>query len=127
MGNLVMCVDDSKSMRLIIKKTLEKNFNLIEAENGRDALGKLNDLESSGGLSVSLFLVDVNMPVMDGFEFVKELRTDEKYNTVPILMLTSESSDRKKLTGKELGVSGWVVKPFDPGSLIKVIKALSVG
>ena len=126
MGNLIMCVDDSKSMRLIIKKTLEKNFNLIEAENGRDALGKLNDLESSGGQSISLFLVDVNMPVMDGFEFVKELRTDEKYNNVPILMLTSESSSRKKLTGKELGVSGWVVKPFDPGSLIKVIEALSV-
>jgi len=126
MGDLIMCVDDSKSMRLIIKKTLEKNFNLIEAENGRDALGKLNNLESSGSLSVSLFLVDVNMPVMDGFEFVKELRKDEKYNNVPIIMLTSESSDRKKLTGKELGVSGWVVKPFDPGSLIKIIKALSV-
>ncbi len=126
MGNLIMCVDDSKSMRLIIKKTLEKDFNLIEAENGRDALGKLDDLKSSGGRSVSLFLVDVNMPVMDGFEFVKELRTDEKYSNVPILMLTSESSSGKKLTGKELGVSGWVVKPFDPGSLIKVIKALSV-
>ncbi len=125
MGNLIMCVDDSKSMRLIIKKTLEKDFNLIEAENGRDALGKLDGLKSSGG-SVSLFLVDVNMPVMDGFEFVKELRTDEKYSNVPILMLTSESSGGKKLTGKELGVSGWVVKPFDPESLIKVIKALSV-
>ena len=125
MGNLIMCVDDSKSMRLIIKKTLEKDFNLIEAENGRDDLGKLDGLKSSGG-SVSLFLVDVNMPVMDGFEFVKELRTDEKYSNVPILMLTSESSGGKKLTGKELGVSGWVVKPFDPESLIKVIKALSV-
>ncbi|OQX86628.1 MAG: hypothetical protein B6D55_05605 [Candidatus Omnitrophica bacterium 4484_70.2] len=124
MQKLIMSVDDSESMRLVIKKSLEKDFNLIEAENGKDALNKIKDLKNKGNISVSLFLVDVNMPVMDGFEFVRELKKDGKYSAVPIIMLTTESSGQKKLMGKELGVNGWVVKPFDPESLIKVIKAL---
>ncbi|OQX86626.1 MAG: hypothetical protein B6D55_05595 [Candidatus Omnitrophica bacterium 4484_70.2] len=127
MSKSIMCVDDSESMRLIVKKLMEKEgFDIIETENGKDALDKLKSKDNSARIPVCLFLVDVNMPVMNGLEFVKELKKDFRYKNIPVVMLTTESSSQKKLTGKELGIAGWVVKPFDPESLTKVVHALAV-
>jgi len=127
MSKSIMCVDDSESMRLIVKKLMEKEgFDIIETENGKDALDKLKSKDNSARIPVCLFLVDVNMPVMNGLEFVKELKKDFRYKNIPVVMLTTESSSQKKLMGKELGIAGWVVKPFDPESLTKVVHALAV-
>jgi len=126
MEKLVMCIDDSSSMRLIVKNNLESaGYKVIEAENGKDALRKIIERYNDNNNKICLFLVDVNMPEMNGFDFVKEIKKNTYYSNTPIVMLTTENSEQKKLTGKELGVSGWVVKPFDPDSLIKVINILT--
>jgi two-component system, chemotaxis family, chemotaxis protein CheY len=119
MAKKVMCVDDSSTIRMLVKKALDpEGYEIVEAENGQDGLDKL-------GADVSLFIVDVNMPVMDGFTFVKSIKDMDEHKAKPVVFLTTESSAQKKELGKELGVNGWIVKPFDPPSLVKVVKMLS--
>ena len=118
----IMCVDDSNTIRMLVKKALEpEGYTVIDAENGRVGLEKL------AGNDCSAFIVDVNMPEMDGFEFVENLRKDPSARTAPVVFLTTESSEEKKSRGASLGVKGWIVKPFDPPSLVKVVKMLVAG
>lgn len=120
MAKKVMCVDDSSTIRMLVKKALgPEGYEIIEAENGKEGLEKC---ESD---AMDLFIVDVNMPVMDGFEFVKGIKAVDSHKEKPVIFLTTESSAEKKSLGKELGVNGWVVKPFDPPSLVKVVKMLA--
>ncbi len=115
----VLCVDDAKTIRMLVKKALEpEGYAVIEAENGAEGL------EQCGKTDIDFFLVDVNMPVMDGFGFVEGLKKMDKYAASPVVFLTTESSADKKEMGKKLGVNGWIVKPFEPASLIKVVKML---
>lgn len=119
MAKKVMCVDDSSTIRMLVKKALEpEGFDIIEAENGQNGLDKVS------GQDISAFIVDVNMPVMDGFTFVENIRKKSEFSSTPIIFLTTESSAQKKQMGKDLGVNGWIVKPFDPPSLIKVVNML---
>ena len=71
---------------------------------------------------LNLVLTDQNMPRMDGLSLIKSLRAMPNYRTVPILMLTTESSDAMKSQGRAAGATGWLVKPFDPQKLIEVVK-----
>jgi two-component system, chemotaxis family, chemotaxis protein CheY len=115
----ILCVDDSTTIRMLVKKALEpEGFEIVEAENGQVGIEKSDEHE------IALFIVDVNMPVMDGFEFVKSVKQKPKYSSAPIVFLTTESGADKKQVGKELGVNGWIVKPFEAPSLAKVVKML---
>lgn len=119
MAKKVMCVDDSNTIRMLVEKTLvPAGFEVVGAENGQDALDKLSS-------DIVLFLVDVNMPVMGGFEFIENLKQKAEYKSKPVIFLTTESSTEKKEKGKELGINGWVVKPFEPASFLKVINMLA--
>lgn len=119
-GKTIMCVDDSPTIRKLVRKALEpEGFTIMEAENGKEALGGA----ASGG--IDFFLVDVNMPVMDGFEFVEELLKNAAYKETPVVFLTTESSADKKQRGKALGVRGWVVKPFEATALVKLVAMLT--
>ena len=88
----------------------------MEAVDGEDGLNKA---KSRGA---DLVLTDQNMPRMDGLSLIKSLRAMSNYRTVPILMLTTESSDTMKSQGRAAGATGWLVKPFDPQKLIEVVK-----
>jgi two-component system, chemotaxis family, chemotaxis protein CheY len=66
-------------------------------------------------------ITDLNMPNMDGVGLIRSLRSDPKWRTVPILMLTTESDSTKKTEGKNAGATGWIVKPFDPEKLVQVV------
>jgi len=113
----ILAVDDSASMRQMVAFTLKSaGYNVIEAADGQEALDKAR------GQSVNLVLTDQNMPRMDGITLVKNLRGLPGYSSTPILVLTTESSDDMKAKGKAAGATGWLVKPFDPGKLIEVIK-----
>jgi two-component system chemotaxis response regulator CheY len=106
---------------MLVKKTLEgRGYEVREAEHGVDALAKL-DQESRA----DLFIVDVNMPEMDGFTFVKELKGRADLAKVPVVFLTTEAGADKKAMGKDLGVNGWIVKPFEEPSLVKVVEMLT--
>ena len=118
MPGKILCIDDSATIRMLLKKNLEpEGYEVIEAADGRQGL----DVAKTE--KIDLFIVDVNMPVMDGFEFVGKLK-ETNQASVPVVFLTTESSLEKKSLGKSLGVNGWIVKPFDPPSLIKVVSML---
>ncbi|MCK6375829.1 MAG: response regulator [Zoogloea sp.] len=117
MAKTVLTVDDSASIRQMVSFTLKSaGYEVVEAVDGMDGLDKA---KSRG---CNLVLTDQNMPRMDGLSLIKSLRSMPQYRTVPILMLTTESSDAMKSQGRAAGATGWLVKPFDPQKLIEVVK-----
>lgn len=117
MAKTVLCVDDSASIRQMVGFTLKSSgYEVIDAVDGSDALDKIRTS------SVDLVLTDQNMPRMDGLTLIRTLRAQAQYQQLPILMLTTESSDEMKAEGRAAGATGWLVKPFDPQKLIMVVK-----
>jgi len=117
MAKIILAVDDSASIRQMVTFTLKSSgYEVIEAVDGMDGL------EKAKTKTVNLVLTDQNMPRMDGLTLIKNLRALPSYKTVPILMLTTESSDAMKAQGKAAGATGWLVKPFDPPKLLEVVK-----
>ena len=112
----ILAVDDSASMRQMVSFTLKNaGFAVVEAVDGQDAW------EKSSRQDFHLVLTDQNMPRLDGISLTKRLRDNPKFKTTPILILTTESSDEMKQSGRAAGATGWLVKPFDPAKLIEVI------
>ncbi len=117
MPKCIMTADDSASVRQMIAFTLtEAGYDVVEACDGRDALSKIDSKK------VDMLITDLNMPHLDGIGLIKEVRKKAQYKFIPIIMLTTESQQEKKLEGKSAGASGWIVKPFKPEQLISVIK-----
>jgi len=113
----ILAVDDSASMRQMVVFTLESaGYDVVEAVDGQQAL------DIAKNESFDLVLSDINMPVKNGIELVKQLRQLEAYKYTPILMLTTETSSDRKMAGKGAGATGWVVKPFNPDKLLATIK-----
>lgn len=112
----ILIVDDSASMRNMVTATLQSaGHQVADAGDGQAALNKAK---------VGKFdtvVTDLNMPVMDGIELVKNLRRLTNYRYTPILLLTTESSMDKKAAGKQAGATGWLVKPFNPEKLLATI------
>lgn len=117
MSKVIMTVDDSTSIRQMVSFTLTRaGYEVLEAEDGKDAINKLDSH------SVHMMIADLNMPNMDGIELIKQTRANPRYKFMPIVMLTTESQEGKKLEGKAAGATGWIVKPFKPDQLLGVIK-----
>jgi two-component system chemotaxis response regulator CheY len=119
MGKTIMIVDDSASLRQVVGIALRgAGYQVIEAADGQDALGKL------GGERVHMILSDVNMPNMDGIAFVKALKALPSYRFTPVAMLTTENASAKMQAGKDAGAKAWVTKPFKPEQLLAVVQKL---
>jgi len=117
MAKIILTVDDSASIRQMVAFTLKSaGYTVIEAADGQEGLDKAKTN------AANLVLTDQNMPRMDGLTLIKSLRGLPQYKSVPILMLTTESSDAMKAQGKAVGATGWLVKPFDPQKLLEVVK-----
>ena len=113
----ILAVDDSPSMRKMVAFTLSgAGYQVVEAVDGVDAY------EKAVNQTFDLVLTDQNMPRLDGLGLTRKLREHPHFKTVPILMLTTESSDLMKQAGRAAGATGWLVKPFDPTRLLEVIK-----
>lgn len=118
MGKTVLVVDDSSTMRQMVAFTLKNaGYDVVEAGNGKEAVDKLN-----GGTKPALVVTDLNMPEMDGITLITEIRKMAAFKFTPILMLTTESADDKKKAGQAAGATGWIVKPFNPEQMLKVIQ-----
>ena len=118
MSKTIMTVDDSASVRQMVSLTLkDAGYSVIEACAGKDALAKLSG-------PVDMIVTDLNMPNMDGIEFIRNVRAKAQYKFVPIVMLTTESQADKKEQGKAAGATGWIVKPFKPDQLLAVARKL---
>lgn len=113
----IMTVDDSMSIRQMVSFTLrEAGYDVIEAVDGLDGLNKAK------ANSVNMIITDLNMPNMNGIELIRNLRTLPQYKFIPIVLLTTESQQEKKMEGKTAGATGWIVKPFNAEQLLAVIK-----
>ncbi|HEY9202224.1 MAG TPA: response regulator [Gammaproteobacteria bacterium] len=113
----ILAVDDSSSMRQMVAFTLKgAGHQVVEAADGQEALNKAKSQK------FDLVITDVNMPVMDGITFIRQLRGEPSYKFTPMLMLTTESSMDKKAEGKAAGATGWIVKPFNPDQLLNTVK-----
>jgi two-component system chemotaxis response regulator CheY len=117
MSKRIMTVDDSASVRQMVSFTLKgAGYDVIEAVDGKDALSKLN------GSPIHMIVTDLNMPNLDGIGLIKGVRANPSHKFIPIILLTTESQESKKIEGKQAGATGWIVKPFKPEQLIGVIK-----
>lgn len=117
MAKRVLTADDSASIRQMVSFTLKNaGYEVVEAVDGKDALSKLN------GDPINMVITDLNMPNLDGISLVKNIRSNSSYKFIPIVLLTTESQESKKIEGKQAGATGWIVKPFKPEQLVAVVK-----
>ena len=106
----ILIVDDVELNRAILAELFSDIYHILEAENGREALDILEkDIDQ-----VVMVLLDIVMPVMDGFEVLQEMTDRKLIEQVPVILITSENSDRAALQGYQLGVSDIINKPFNP-------------
>lgn len=116
----VLAVDDSRTMRDMIKLVLEPvGFEIHTAEDG------VHGIEALKRLNPDVIITDINMPRMDGFEFISSVRAEAKHRTTPILVLTTEAGNDLKAKARLAGATGWIVKPFDPAKLIKALQMVA--
>ena len=117
MATKILTVDDSRTMRELIRHCLtDAGFEVITAEHGKDGLDKLEQTMPDA------IITDINMPVMDGFEFIENVRSKDSRQRVPILVLSTESDTEKKMRARNAGATGWIVKPFDAAKLVGALK-----
>ena len=114
----VLIVDDSRSMRAVIKKTiLMSGFKMdqcLEAGNGREALDVL------AKAWVDVIMSDINMPEMNGLEFLEELKKDSLLKAIPVIVISTEGSEKRIQNAFDLGAKGFIKKPFLPEEIKKV-------
>jgi len=114
---LVIFVDDSETA--LASTRMVTNSMPIDVKQYIDATKALEEIKA--GMKPDLIITDLNMPIMNGMEFLKALREVEHTKKTPCLMLTTETKAELKQMGKALGLTGWVVKPFNPSQLKQAI------
>jgi two-component system, chemotaxis family, chemotaxis protein CheY len=119
MAGTVMIVDDSASLREALRATLESaDYRVLEAEDGPEALRQL------AREHVDLAIFDVKMPLMDGIELLQTLKKLPQHRFLPVIMLSTESAERRKLAGQLAGAKAWIVKPFRPDQILHAVSKL---
>lgn len=113
----ILIVDDEKKIRDVVREYAEfEGFEIVEAEDGMDAVKKVSDNED-----IDIIVMDIMMPKLDGYSAVREIR---KTSSVPVIMLSARGEEYDKLFGFELGIDDYVVKPFSPKELMARIRAV---
>ncbi len=119
MSKTILVVDDSISIRLVVAQTLRAaGFTVIEAEDGVDALEKCN------GQKLHLVISDLNMPRMDGINFVREMKQLPAYRFTPAIILTTETAEDKIAEGHAAGAKTWMIKPFKAERMLAVVSKI---
>ncbi len=116
----ILTIDDSRTMRDMLKMALGgAGFTVLQAVDGQDGLNVL-----ARQPVVDLIITDINMPKLDGYGVIRAVRKDPTYNETPILVLSTEGEQESKDIAKDAGATGWIVKPFDPDGLVKIVNTV---
>jgi two-component system chemotaxis response regulator CheY len=119
---LAMIIDDSRTMRMILSRIMSGlGFETIEAEHGRAALDLLE-----AGRAPALCLIDWNMPVMDGYTFVTEVRGNPEYHDITLMMVTTENEHGQIVKALAAGAHEYVIKPFTPDAIAEKLELLGL-
>lgn len=122
MTTKVLAIDDSRTIRNLLRVCIEgAGFDFHSACDGVEGVDVFGDVDPD------IVITDINMPRMDGFGVIETLRSGPNKTNVPILVLTTESSDKLKTRARSAGATGWIVEPFDDDSLISVLNRLTGG
>jgi two-component system, chemotaxis family, chemotaxis protein CheY len=117
MSAKILIVEDSPSMRKLVRDALESGgYEVWESSDGREGLQVLPEVRPD------LIITDVNMPELDGINMVREIRAQPEHRLTPVVILTTESSDDMKQAGRAAGATAWIVKPFVPHQLLKLVQ-----
>ena len=112
----ILAVDDSASMRQMVRTALEADgYEVREAQNGQEALDALQ------AAPADLVISDLYMPTMDGLTLLRAIRQTSEHKFTPVLLLTTENGEEMKQRGRASGATGWLVKPFQPEQLRQVV------
>lgn len=114
----ILIVDDEPDVRLILKTTLMEKYEVVEAHDGLDAMEKIERYEPD------FVLMDVMMPLMNGFEACEAIRKKPHYRDLPVMFLTALGSKEDHMKGFASGANRYLTKPFDPGRLLKNVEQL---
>ena len=115
----ILTIDDSRTMRDMLRLALSgAGYTVIQAVDGQDGLKVLPQQP------VDVIITDINMPKLDGYGVIRAVRSDPAYNDTPILVLSTEAEQGSKDIANEAGANGWIVKPFDPDGLVKLINTV---
>lgn len=106
---LVLIVDDSELNRALLSEMLKDDFRILEASNGRECLDALEQY----GMGISLVLLDINMPVMDGFEVLVQMNRNHWIEDIPVVMISSDDTESNIKRAYDMGVSDYIRRPFD--------------
>ena len=117
MKKKILAIDDEKSIRFIIENTFNKDFDVVTMTNGMDALFYLQ----SGNMP-DVIICDLEMPVLNGIEFVRRLRESGFFEEIPLIMLSGKEESSEKIKCFEMGADDYVLKPFNPRELLARIK-----
>lgn len=121
MSKTVLVVDDSSSLRGLVKLALTRaGYAVIEGADGREGLAQLDR-----AAKVHLIVSDVNMPNMDGITFVQQIKQHPKHKFIPVIMLTTEDEGAKMQQAKAAGARAWLIKPFNPPELLDAVSRLA--
>jgi two-component system chemotaxis response regulator CheY len=115
----ILTIDDSRTMRDMLRLALSgAGFTVVQAVDGQDGLKVLPQQP------VDVIITDINMPKLDGYGVIRAVRADSTYDDTPILVLSTEAEQGSKDIANEAGANGWIVKPFDPEGLVKLINTV---
>lgn len=117
----ILAVDDSRTIRYTLRITLvSAGMMVTTADDGLHGLQLLEQMDRPDAI-----ISDINMPRLDGFGFIRAVRGIEHLRAVPILVLTTESAPELRARARTAGATGWIVKPFDPGRLIRSLRLVA--
>jgi two-component system chemotaxis response regulator CheY len=120
MTKSILTVDDSQTMRDMLLLALEDaGFRVVQAGDGVEGLEVLRTE------TPDVIITDINMPRMDGFGFIEEVRRHPNHRATPILVLTTESEPDRKERARRAGATGWIVKPFNTAKLVEAIRRVA--
>lgn len=116
----VLIIEDDEINRGILSALLEEKFNLFEAENGKIGL----DILSENFKKISIILLDLMMPVMDGYEFLQRISQEKRFKSIPVIILTANNADADQIRALKLGASDFITKPYNPNIITNRIEAI---